>query len=268
LEEQRPPPQPEEVPVSFASEPGRDDGNLPPVNVVIPDDARDLDRDVLAYHREMRARRRRQRLLRLFQPFRTQEFGGHAAIIPLIAICLAICLVGGALLSVATMSPASAPTVNGAQGTATAAPVPTGQPTVLPTGSVQLSGRTVPVRSLVSSVIALVPASCGCGPALQRLAGQAVDARVSLYFAAGGQAIAQLATLTARYGDRTAVAVVDYDSVLTDAYRPAGLTVLLVFKDASAVVLRNLSADFQLAPELRELGQARASAVPIHSAAS
>ena len=41
--------------MSFASGPGRDDGGLPPVNIVIPDDARDLDRDVLAYRRELRA---------------------------------------------------------------------------------------------------------------------------------------------------------------------------------------------------------------------
>src|SRR5579863_2007668 len=126
-----PRPQPEEVPVSFASEPGRDDGSLPPVNIVIPDDARELDRDVLAYRREMRAKRRRQRFLRFFRPFRTSEFGGHAAVIPLIAICLAICLVGGALLSVATMSPASAPTISGSQGTAQAV-MPTGELTELP----------------------------------------------------------------------------------------------------------------------------------------
>ena len=106
--------------MSFASEPGRDDGNLPPVNVVIPDDARELDRDVLAYRRELRAKRRRQRLMRLFRPFRLPEFGGQAAIIPLIAACLAISLVGGALLSVITMSPASAPTLN--------APRSSGQP--------------------------------------------------------------------------------------------------------------------------------------------
>ena len=119
--------------MSFASEPGRDDGNLPPVNIVIPDDARELDRDVLAYRRELRAKRRRQRFLRFFRPFGTPEFGGHAAIIPLIAICLAICLVGGALLSVATMSPASAPTVDGAQGTAQRSCRP-GELTELPDG--------------------------------------------------------------------------------------------------------------------------------------
>jgi hypothetical protein len=244
--------------VSFASEPGRDDGNLPPVNIVIPDDARDLDRDVLAYRREMRAKRRRQRLLRLFSPFRTQEFSGQAAIIPLIAICLAVCLVGGALLSVATMSPASAPTLNGAQGTSQAV-VPAGALTQLPAGSVRLAGRTVPVRSLSSSAIALVPANCDCGPALHRLAEQAVTADAKLYFAAGGQEATQLATLTARYGDGTAIAVADYDGVLTDAYRPAGLTVLLVFKDAAAEPFRSLPAAFQLTPELRELKQAAAS---------
>jgi hypothetical protein len=245
--------------VSFASEPGRDDGNLPPVNVVIPDDARELDRDVLAYRREMRARRRRHRFLRLFQPFRTPEFGGHAAVIPLIAICLAVCLVGGALLSVATMSPASAPTLNGGQGTAQPV-LPAGELTALPAGSVQVTGRTVPVRSLVSSVIALVPAGCDCA--------QAVDANVKVYFAAGGAELADLAGLTVRYGDRTAVAMADSAGVLTNAYRPVGLTVLLVFKNASVKVLRNLSADFQLTAALRELGQAGVSATARQTAAS
>jgi hypothetical protein len=244
--------------VSFASEPGRDDGNLPPVNIVIPDDARELDRDVLAYRRELRAKRRRQRFLRFFQPFRTPELGGHAAFIPLIAICLAICLVGGALLSVATMSPASAPTLNGAQGAAQAV-VPTGDLTALPAGSVQLAGRAESVRSLKSSVIALIPANCDCGLGLQRLAGQAIDAHAKLYFAASGAALAQLAGLTTRYGDGTAEAAADSGSVLTAAYRPSGLTVLLVYKDATAKVLRNLSVDFQLTAAMRELGQPGAS---------
>lgn len=253
--------------MSFASEPGRDDGNLPPVNVVIPDDARELDRDVLAYRREMRAKRRRQRVLRFFQPFRTQQLGGHAAVIPLIAICLAVCLVGGALLSVATMSPASAPTLNGGRGTAQAV-LPAGELTALPAGSVQLAGQTEPVHSLTSSVIALVPVGCDCGLELQRLAGQAVDAHVKLYFAASGAELAQLAGLTVRYGDHAAVAAADYDGVLTKAYRPHGLTVLLAFKDATAEVLRNLTVDFQFTPVMRELGKSAADAAARQPGAS
>ena len=38
---------------------GRDDYGLPPVDIEIPDDARELARDVQAYHRELRSRRRR-----------------------------------------------------------------------------------------------------------------------------------------------------------------------------------------------------------------
>jgi len=238
--------------VSFASEPGRDDGNLPPVNVVIPDDARELDRDVLAYRRELRAQRRRERFLRIFRPFRLPESGGQAAIIPLIAACLAISLVGGALLSIITMSPASAPTLSAPRSSAQPAS-PRGAVTELPPGSVRLEGRTEPVRSLVTSAIALVPANCGCDAQLYRLAGQAVAAHVSLYFAGAGQAIAQLPALVARDGLGKAVATADYDNVLTAAFHPVGLTVLLVYKDAYAEVLKGLSDGFRLAPTLGEL---------------
>jgi hypothetical protein len=76
----------------------------PPLDVQVPDDARDLDRDVLAYRRELRARRRRTRLRRLTSPF-----AGQGTILPLLASILAVCLVAGAMLSVATFSPATPP---------------------------------------------------------------------------------------------------------------------------------------------------------------
>jgi hypothetical protein len=75
-----------------------------PLDIQIPDDARELDRDVLAYHRELRARRRRSRLRRLAGPL-----AGRGTIMPLLASILAVCLVAGAMLSVATFSPATAP---------------------------------------------------------------------------------------------------------------------------------------------------------------
>ena len=253
--------------MNFASEPGRDDGNLPPLNIVVPDDARDLDRDVLAYRREMRARRRQQRLVRLSRPLRPWHLGGHAAIIPLIASCLAGALVGGALLSVATMSPAAAPTLSGPPA-ATRAAVPTGELTTLPAGSVQLDQGPVPVQSLVTAAIALVPAGCGCGPQLQRLAGQASAAHVGLYFSAADQSVTQLDALTASYGGGKAVAAADYDRVLTGTYHPVGLTVLLVFEDATADVLRDLTGEFQLAPVLGKLGGTGASFAGRRPAAS
>ena len=234
--------------MSFASEPERDDGSLPPVNIVIPDDARELDRDVLAYRREMRARRRRQRRRRLLRPFGGPALGGPAAIVPLIALCLAIALVGGALLSVLTISPAEQDTALTPSASPRASRAPRPSLTDLPAGDVRLDGKTsAPVRSLVSSAIALVPADCGCGPSLTR-AGRIRPTRRApgVYFVGAGAPSAQLPGETARYGDGHAVAADDADGVLADAYHPTGLTVLLVFSDATAEVRKNLSGDFKL----------------------
>jgi hypothetical protein len=242
--------------VSFASEPERDDGGLPPVNIVIPDDARELDRDVLAYRRELRVRRRRQRLLRLLRPFNRSGLGGPTAIVPLIALCLALALVGGALLSVVTMNPAQAPTV-----TTTPTPAQANQPsglTTLPAGNLRISGQTEPVRSLVSSVLALVPADCACGEQLDRLADQTAAADVPLYFVGTGATSQQLAAETTLYGQNHAVAADDADGVLANAYRPDGLTLLLVYSDGKAAVDRHLASAFQLGPQLTGLKSAAA----------
>lgn len=95
----------------------------PPLDIQIPDDARELDRDVLAYRRELRAQRRRNRLKRLAGPL--APFGPSAArgtVMPLLASILAVCLVAGAMLSVATFSPATSPAEQTARPTTTASP--------------------------------------------------------------------------------------------------------------------------------------------------
>jgi hypothetical protein len=79
----------------------------PPLDIQIPDDARELERDVLAYRRELRAMRRRNRLRRLAGPF--APFAARGSVMPLLASILAVCLVAGAMLSVATFSPATPP---------------------------------------------------------------------------------------------------------------------------------------------------------------
>jgi hypothetical protein len=252
--------------VSFASDPGWDDGGLPPANAAIPDDARELDRDVLAYRRELRAQRRRELLTRILRPSRWRggghrggdrgggDRGGHSPILPLIVTCVALAMLAGAMLSVVTISPAAAPTVpSRANATATAAAsLPVGL-TMLPSGTVRLDGRTEPVRGMTSAVLALVPGGCGCAPALRRLASQAVNARVGLYFVGEGPTIPRLPALTAQDGDGAAVAVSDNKNVLGSVYRPAGLTVLLVYSDATAQVRRDLGSDFQLGPMMHAL---------------
>jgi hypothetical protein len=105
---------------------GRDE---PPLDIQIPDDARELDREVLAYRREQRAKRRRNRLRRLAGPF-----AGRATVMPLLASILAVCLVAGAMLSVATFSPATAPAEHPSTTAASTAPA-TSRPPPTPTAT-------------------------------------------------------------------------------------------------------------------------------------
>jgi hypothetical protein len=87
-----------EVSVNPGGDAGWDD---PPLDIQIPDDARELERDVLAYHREQRALRRRRRLRKVLP--------GQAGIMPLMASILAVCLVAGMMLSVFTITPTDGP---------------------------------------------------------------------------------------------------------------------------------------------------------------
>jgi hypothetical protein len=231
--------------VSFDSEPGRDDGSLPPVDVVIPDDARELARDVLAYHRELRARRRHARMRWLIGPFGRVR---HAAIFPLVASCVALALLAGTMLSVVTISPASAPTT---QPTVAA-------PTTLPLGNVELAnGPVIATTALEASVLALIPLNCDCGPTLQSLAKQAKTAGVGVYFVYDAESSsfdpAQATALTHAYGYGVAQAMLDSGGTLFWAYEPRGLTALLVNGGGTVHVVRTFLPGFDLTPALRRL---------------
>jgi hypothetical protein len=98
--------------------PGGDAGwDGTPLDIHVPDDARELERDVIAYHRERRALRRR-RLVRRVMP-------AQAGIMPLIASVLAVCLVAGMMLSVFTISPVDGTVKNHHAKPSTAASQPT-----------------------------------------------------------------------------------------------------------------------------------------------
>jgi hypothetical protein len=122
--------------VEVTVNPGWDE---PPLDIQVPDDARELDRDVLAYHRELRARRRRMRLRRLTSPF-----AGQGTILPLLASILAVCLVAGAMLSVATFNPA---TGSGAHPTAPASSSAVAPPRLITGTASAAASSTHPVRS-------------------------------------------------------------------------------------------------------------------------
>src|SRR5215475_11183886 len=78
--------------------PDRDDGrfdDLPPVNVVVPDDASELDPDVRAYYRERRVARARGLISKSFLTRRWGRFGLSGSI--LMAVLLLVGLVASML---------------------------------------------------------------------------------------------------------------------------------------------------------------------------
>ena len=94
--------------MNLGGEPERDDFGLPPVDIEIPDDARELDRDVQAYHRELRAQRRRMRARRLHGPL-TRD----GMVLPLLAGCLVLALISGTLLTLFSAGQAGMPRLAG-----------------------------------------------------------------------------------------------------------------------------------------------------------
>jgi hypothetical protein len=230
--------------VSFDRDPGPDDGSLPPPDVVVPDDARALARDVLAYRREMRFRRRQERLRRLA---RVLGLTGHPTVFPLVATCVALALLAGTMLSVASID--SAPLT-------AASPQPS--ITTMPGGEVQLdNAQIVPTTSLNGSLLVLVAPDCGCGTALENLARQAKEADARVYFVYDAKqtypGLSQLTRMTSQYGDGVAHTVYDLSGAFFFAFATYQVTALLAYGDGVVHVVRTFPAGLDLTPALRGL---------------
>jgi hypothetical protein len=206
--------------------------DLPPVDVAIPDDARELDEDVRSYRREQGSRRLRPRLLRVLFTRRWNAYGLSGPLV--VAILLVVALVGtlAALLTPRDPPPlAAGPLSTGA----TAAP---GRPgALLPVGRVRIATTSVDLRQLRPAVFALVTPDCVCEKELEALVTRAMQYRlgVLLVQAAGdGDAAATnelraLAPTGVRNG--SAQIAEDTDRALQRAYAPREVTVVLVRTD-------------------------------------
>jgi hypothetical protein len=253
--------------VNAGGDPGRDDYGLPPVDIEVPDDARELARDVLAYHREQRSRRRRRLARRFFGPL-----ARDGMVLPLLAGCLALTLVAATLLTVFTARqpivnlrpprPASSAGSSAINGRAAAL-----DNTILFTG-----GQGTPVDGLNGGpvlLLALVPPRCGCLPGLRELLFQANRANTVLYLV--GVDNAQVGGLAADLGLGPSQGLEDSNDKLPPPYRVAALTAVLVRKDGSAIrVVHDQGHGFQIENDVRaltpaSLQPAQASASPAAS---
>ncbi len=255
-------------------EPGHDDFGLPRVDIQIPDDARELDRDVQAYHRELRALRRHQRSLRWRTPLRHSGM-----IVPLIAGCLVLAMVAGMVLTMFSANPlfsglagerpqghqprTSGPPATG-QHTTPAAPSAggnapggpsTGLAARLPPGTINVAGEPINLSNVVGA-LAIIPAHCECARAVRRLVKQAMAVGVTVYLVGKRSSLTELNRLApdAAAGG-TAFVAIDADSVLNKAYQAKGLTVVLVDSQHTVRSAGALAPGFHLESTLKALRQ-------------
>jgi hypothetical protein len=242
--------------VNAGGDPDRDDFGLPPIDIVIPDDARELDRDVQAYQRELRALRRRRRASRLRRPL-TRD----GMVLPLLAGCLMLALLTSTLLIMFAADQTGMPGLtrppavshhNPAKSTSAAGQI--GGP--LPLSAVVIGRRSIQLRKLTAAepaVLTLVPRNCQCASTLRQLSTQAARAHVLVYLVGTDGDMQQLAKLAAQAGQTSARVADDAKNVLATTYKARGVTAILVRPDGTvASVIRRLPQQ-QLQTGLREL---------------
>jgi hypothetical protein len=230
---------------------------------VVPDDARELDRDVVAYHREERRRRRRDRTRRLLSP--VTRFG---VAIPIIAGALIIALVSGALMTVFGPRPAPRPTAGLLAPNPSAAPGQIGG--VLPAGEVALEGserKPISVRDLRPGVIGIVPPSCACERIVAELATRTREFELNFWLAADRRGDAtpaaevrrDLRSLAGAAHGGTPQLLQDGQGILSGTYGgpqgARGLTAVLVQPDGVVThVLRSPQPGADLTAKVKSLG--------------
>lgn len=249
--------------MNVGGDPDRDDFGLPPVDIEIPDDARELDRDVQAYQRELRALRRKRRANRLRGPL-TRD----GMTLPLLAGCLILALITSTLLIMFAADQTGAPELPLQSGapkhTAASSNAAAGKiGRALPAAEVLIRGQKVALRTLAASqpaVLTLVPLDCKCASTLRLLSARAAQAHVLVYLVGTPASMAQLAPLAAQAGQSPARVAEDTSNVLGTTYGQKGVTAILVHSGGKvALVARSLGQS--LAPgvtaTLQQLGAAK-----------
>lgn len=226
------------------SDPDRDDTGLPPVDIEIPDDARELDRDVQAYHREQRAVRRNQRSRRMHG-----LLSRDSMVVPLLICCLVFALISGTLLTLftATSIDQGIPGQGGAGSLN--APVMTPAPS-LAGDAVIVSGGRHQLSSMGPAVLLMVPAKCSCAAQAREIASLAQSAGVDHYLLYTGRGSAEASRLAHQLGYGIILAR-DVTGGLDKGYH--GLTAFVVTAQGSVSYFQRLDTSQHLT-ELLQLG--------------
>jgi hypothetical protein len=211
-------------------------GGIPAgAHVVVPDDARELARDIAAWRREERWKRRRRVFERVLGGGAASARGGRttssrALSAPIIITLMIAAALLGATLIFPGRTPERPPT----------APVPL--VLAAPTAAVGTVGGLVPddalvgqtgtttARALRPALLAVTQTECACAAALNHLAEQAADNGLTIYLIGSKARQSELNALA----DNTSAAVrvmLDQDSAITTTFAKGVLTVVAVHAD-------------------------------------
>jgi len=246
--------------VNAGGDQGRDDYGLPPVDIEVPDDARELARDVQAYHRELRSRRRRHRARRLYGPL-TRD----GMVLPLLAGCLALTLVAATLLTVFTARQPTAGLRPQRPATGTRSPTPALPGAALVKTILFEAGEATPLNTLPAPVVvlALIPPGCRCLTDLRKLTYAASHAQAPIYLV--GVHNTPLNSLAADLGLGATLALEDSTDSLPAPYnKVAALTAVVVRPDGTAqpVLVPDRGHGFQLDNDVRAMATGGSPASP------
>jgi hypothetical protein len=232
---------------------------LTPLLLHIPDDARELARDLQAWRREVRWSRWRRRLERWAgrdirdRDLRNRQFSGTVVV----AIVLLVGLIGATLVVFTPRaSRRPVPPVQLALAASTHASGTVGG--LLPAADLTTSrGALVHARDLRPTVLALMPANCDCATALKELVAQAGErGLLPVEIVSSASQGSQLAAVTDEVGSRSVVPLRDIQSELIDAIAPVGLTVVPVHSDGIIEsIVRDFTSDTSLNHDLDQLAQ-------------
>jgi hypothetical protein len=212
--------------------PERDETGLPPVDVQIPDDARELDRDVQAYRREQRAERRRVRSRRL-RP------GQDGMVMPLLICCLVFALISGTLLTLFTatsidqnglsgVAGKSARSGTGSSAVPSTVATTTPAPPQLDEALVEVGGRLVAVKTIGPAILLVVPVNCGCDPVVADVASLATTSHEHVFLVAQPADVAGAQRLASQLGHGLQSATDQSGALAGGDYAHTGLTAIAV----------------------------------------
>jgi hypothetical protein len=215
----------------------------------VPDDLRELEPDVAAYHRELRSERRRARFERLFKTRRWRNHGISGPIV--IGVLTVVAAVGALLIAVHPNTDRTPPAQEPLAQTSEPAGVVGG---LIPDQSLNVDGVTKSAQELRPALLALVPTGCECVEVLDSLAGQAGSYELRLYVVAPAASDPAMVELLSGLHRGQAVPAYDAGRVLAQTYDASGVTAVLLQSDGVvAEVVRDVSTSVQLGSKLSRL---------------